>query len=327
MIKTNKTMLKASIIVLTLILMLKLSLVFLWPFIFSLIIVLMVEPSVKFFMDKGLKRSLSVIISFTIYGIIIIIFIVYLWNYIGGRLNSLTEIIPNLLERHREIPILTTISENYERILLELKNILIQYKEKIFETIISTFNGFFNIFIILLTSFLISLDLNYLSGYINRFLGDKLYNPLKTSIITVNKLITIEFKLVSLTFLISTLSFWLLGFEDPLSIGIICGILDLLPVVGPLFVFVPIIVYLFTTKQVFIAFGLIFTLILMLVARQILEIKLLQGNLVLKPVLIIFSLYIGIILFGGIGILFGPVMMIMFKEVYLSLMKGGVTKT
>lgn len=326
MLETSKTMLKASGILLVVILLIKLSLVFLWPFLFSLIIVLIMEPTVRLFISKGMKRNISVTITFIIYSIIVIVFIVYLWNYIGDRVISLSEIIPNLIEKYKDIPILTTLSENYERILLEVKNIVMEYKEKILETIVSTFSGVVYFFIILITSLLISIDLEYLSKSLLSIVGERIYNPIKIAIKSISKLITIEIKLVSLTTIITTISFLLLGFDDSLSIGILCGILDLLPVVGPIFLFLPIAIYLLTTKQIFIGVGVIFTCLLIMIVRQVMEIKLLQGNLILKPIFVIFSLYLGVILFGGIGVLFGPVILIIFKEIYKSLEKGDLAR-
>lgn len=326
MIKKSKTIVKAIFIIFIVIILLKLSLVFLWPFLFSIILVLAVEPMVKFFISKGMKRSLSVVLTYITYFIIVFIFGAYLWHYIGDRIVSLSSIVPNLIDTYKDIPLLSSINENYERILLELKNIVIEYKGKIFETIMSTLNGFVYFFIIIFAAFLISIDLDYLSKNLKLILGDVIYRPFKTTVKSINTLISIEFKLVSITIIISTVSFALLGFDDSLSIGIICGILDLLPIVGPLIIFLPIILYLLTTKQIFIAAGLIFTFLLIIVVRQIVEIKLLQGNLVLKPVFVIFALYIGVILFGGVGVLFGPILLIIFKEVYRSLEKGDLTE-
>ncbi|KMT23077.1 AI-2E family transporter [Clostridium cylindrosporum] len=325
MIKENKAILKAVVITFIIVILLKISLVFLWPFLFSLILVLIMEPIVKYFISKGFKRNLSVIFTFTIFSMLILIFGAYIWSYIGERLVLFTDSIPKLIDSYKDFPILNTLNENYERILIELKNIIIEYKEKILTTIISTFNGFIYVFIVVLAAVFMSIDLDYLSRSLRFLLGDSIYRPIRKSLVNINILLSIEFKLVSITVIVTTISFMVLGFKDPLSIGIICGILDLLPIVGPLIIFLPIIIYLITVKQIFIAMGLIFTYILIIVLRQIVEIKLLQGNLVLKPIFVIFSLYCGVLLFGGLGVLLGPLVLIMFKEIYRSLEKGDLT--
>lgn len=325
MIKCSKTILKAVVIMFIIVVLLKLSLVFLWPFLFAFILVLIMEPTVKFFMSKGIKRVFSVIITFSIYLIVLFVFSIYLWNYIGDKFLSLSDNIPRFIDTYMEFPFINTFNENYEKILVELKNIIIEYKENIFNTIISTLNGVVYLFIVVLAAIFISIDLNYLSSKACTLLGKGIYIPLKKSLFSVNKLISIEIKLVSITVTIFTISFLVLGFNDSLSLGIICGILDLLPIVGPLIIVIPLILYLISTNQIFIALGLIFTYILILVVRQVVEIKLLQGNLVLKPIFVIFSLYCGVILFGTIGVLFGPLILIMFKEFYTSLEKGSTT--
>ncbi len=322
MIRKNKTILKAITITFVIILLLKLSLVFLWPFLFAFMIVIIMEPTNKFFISKGIKRNISVILTLGIYFIIICIFGAYIWNYIAEKFLYLTSTIPKIINSYHEYEFLNIINENYEKIIFEIKNIAMEYKEKIFKTIINTFSGLVYFFLIILSAIFISMDIEYLSNILKKFIGDKVFIPLKKSIISINKLISIELKLIAITSIITTISFFILGFNDSLSIGIICGILDLLPLVGPLIIFIPIIIYLLISKSYFIALGLIFTYILTVIVRQIFEIRLLQNNLVIKPIFVIFSLYCGFIFFGTVGVLFGPLILIMFKEIYKGLEKG-----
>lgn len=325
MIEKSKTILKTTIIILVIIVIIKISLVFLWPFLFSIILVLIMEPMVKFFISKNMKRNTAVVLTFIIYIIGIILFSIYIWNYLSLKVVTLSDNIPKVIDTYRNYPLFNAFSDNYERILLEIKNMVIEYKEKILETIISTINGVVYIFIILMAALFISIDLNYLSKILHSLLGENIYKPIRNSILSANKLIGMEVKLVSITVIITSISLMILGFNDYLSIGIFCGILDLLPIVGILMIFLPIILYLIATNQIFIALGLIFTYLLIIVVRQVLEIKFLQGNLVMKPIFVMFSLYCGVTFFGTLGVIFGPLILIMFKEVYRSLEKGDLT--
>ena len=98
-------------------------------------------------------------------------------------------------------------------------------------------------------------------------------------------------------------------------LGVICGILDILPYVGTIIVFVPIIIYNIIVEDYIVAFGLICLYILVQVIREVLEAKFLSDKLELHPLLVLLSIYIGIKLFGVLGIVVGPMYGILAKDI------------
>lgn len=62
-------------------------------------------------------------------------------------------------------------------------------------------------------------------------------------------------------------------------------------------------------------FGLIFLFILLQITRQLLEIKFVGNNLKLHPVLTLFSIYVGVLIYGVWGIFLGPIIAILVKEI------------
>ena len=71
-------------------------------------------------------------------------------------------------------------------------------------------------------------------------------------------------------------------------------------------------------KKFLIAFGLICLYLLVQVIREILEAKFLSSKLEIHPLVILLSLYIGVNLFGILGILAGPMYSILAKEIIYS---------
>ncbi|MGN0145347.1 MAG: AI-2E family transporter [Clostridium sp.] len=119
--------------------------------------------------------------------------------------------------------------------------------------------------------------------------------------------------------LISTLEiifgFLILGIPKFFMLGLICGLLDLLPYVGTIIVFIPIIIYNIIMKNYLVSFGLICLYILVQVIREILEVKFLGNKLDVHPLVIFISIYIGAKVFGILGILVGPMYSIVAKEI------------
>jgi len=141
---------------------------------------------------------------------------------------------------------------------------------------------------------------------------------IKKNIFNIRHLITMEFIFVLSSTLEILIGFLILGVKDAFILSIICGLLDILPYVGTVIVFIPLIIYNIVIKQYFTAFGLIFLYVLIGVIRQILEAKYIGNKFSIHPLLIILSLYIGIEMFGIFGLLIGPLYVIMAKEIILN---------
>ncbi len=112
--------------------------------------------------------------------------------------------------------------------------------------------------------------------------------------------------------------FFILNVSNYFILGILCGILDVLPYVGTIIVFIPIIIYNIVMKDYLTAFGLMCLYLLVQVIREILEAKFLSDKLDIHPLIILISIYIGVEVFGILGILVGPMYSILAKEIVYS---------
>ncbi|MCF0126411.1 MAG: AI-2E family transporter [Clostridia bacterium] len=68
-------------------------------------------------------------------------------------------------------------------------------------------------------------------------------------------------------------------------------------------------------------------LIIMTVVRQILEPKLVSKNIGVHPIFTLISMYTGFKIFGILGLLIGPIVLIIFKNIFANLIDKGVFKT
>ncbi|MDV4151249.1 AI-2E family transporter, partial [Clostridium sp. AL.422] len=124
----------------------------------------------------------------------------------------------------------------------------------------------------------------------------------------------IEVKLVFLSALIITIGFQVLGIHNSLFFGSLCAILDILPFVGTTIVFIPIIIYNIIMKRYLLVVGLISLYFLERFTREILEAKFLSSKLEIHPIIVIISIYVGVNMFGFIGIIAGPIYSIIAKD-------------
>ncbi len=126
--------------------------------------------------------------------------------------------------------------------------------------------------------------------------------------------------LVSITAITTILGLLLLGNRYAVTLGVLAGILDLVPVVGTGLLFVPWIIGLFIFGSITEGIKLLVIWVLTVVIRQFLEPKILSHNIGLHPLPTLFSMYAGLKLFGGAGLILGPTVVI----IYQALRKAGV---
>lgn len=126
-------------------------------------------------------------------------------------------------------------------------------------------------------------------------------------------LIWAEIVLVLLTTLTAILGLWLLRIRYAVFLGLMSGLLDILPVVGPTLLFFPWIVGAFVTGEKVLALGLMAVYLAMNIVRQVLQGKIIGSRTGLHPLLVLISLYLGVKLFGPNGLLIGPLVLIVLR--------------
>ncbi len=114
--------------------------------------------------------------------------------------------------------------------------------------------------------------------------------------------------------IICVIAYALLQWENPLFLGIITGLLDAIPFIGTSIVFIPVgIFYAIQGEIGKAAIAFVFYLI-STITRDYLEPKLVGDRLGYIPIVILFTIYIGIQLYGISGILLGPITFMLVKE-------------
>ena len=103
----------------------------------------------------------------------------------------------------------------------------------------------------------------------------------------------------------------ILGVEYSFLIAAVSALVDILPVLGVGIVLLPWAVYCLTTRQLFTGIGLIILYVVTVIVRQFIEPKIVGENLGIHPLLTLASFYLGYRIFGFIGILLAPILLIL----------------
>lgn len=104
-------------------------------------------------------------------------------------------------------------------------------------------------------------------------------------------------------------SFWML-------LSLTLGILDVIPVVGPGLVLVPWAAISFWQGSAGLAVSLLLLFAAMFGVRQLLQAKILGDSIGIHPLLMLFALWTGVVIFGVWGFIIGPVIVIFGKAIW-----------
>lgn len=349
--------LKKSIIGILLILLIcmicKLT-IFYIPFLIAYIISIIIEPLIKFVRKKTSfsRKTSSVIVLVGIFSILVVILvyggiklITETTNFLSG-LNNYIEIVMNFinnisskvnLDRFNLSKEVISIFENSTSEFLntlteQIKNLL----NKILEYITSIPNLFINIVITVLATYFISSDKLYILDRMEHHLSKKMVGK----IITHAKEITsslggylkAEIILSFITFIIVLTGlniFYLIGLDVgyPILMAILIGFVDALPILGAGSIMIPWGLILFIRGSNSLALSVFGLYIFIVVAKQLIEPKLVSSNIGIHPIFTLLAMYTSFKIIGVIGLLVGPILLIIIKNIFSEILDKGIVNS
>jgi sporulation integral membrane protein YtvI len=108
------------------------------------------------------------------------------------------------------------------------------------------------------------------------------------------------------------------GYPYALFVGILIALLDMLPLFGSGAVLWPWALYSFVSGNVSMGIGCLVIYLVIFITRQTLEPRILGSQIGVHPLLTLIALYVGLQLFGAVGLILGPALVITIQAVYRS---------
>ncbi|KGP71711.1 sporulation integral membrane protein YtvI [Pontibacillus yanchengensis] len=321
-----------------------------YPFLIAIAIAFIMNPLVNFLETKGkMPRALAVFLSIlVILAIIIGVITLLIVELVNGTLY-LSERIPEdfaTLVSYFEDLIASQIIPIYERLTSMLNTLDPSHQKEIMKQIenvggniaasganllesilkwlpekLSQIPDFATVLVFsLLGTFFISKDWYRWGNKIKTLTPDKVmsssgnvFRGLQNALFGFMKA---QFTLISITAIIVLIGLLILQVDYAITIAIITGAVDLLPYLGTGLIFVPWIIFMFFTGNYFHTIGLSILYIVVIIQRQMMEPKVLSTNIGLDPLATLISLFVGYQLFGFLGLIIGPVFLVIVKTLF-----------
>lgn len=245
----------------------------------------------------------------TLIVIIMIFSVVIAFFYVG--LYGIIEVIP-VIEAH--LAPFTNHTDFTGKTLAFLEEKIVQYGHALVEyafTIIQAiFQQLVGLFIFLIAYFFALRESGKNRFWFLIYFPVKLRKQAKHTLSEASKLIgtfiSVEARLIFITFIILSIGFFLLRFHSPISIALLISLTDSLPFLGIGVFLIPMIAFFLHTEQFFIGISLILLYVTTIITRQLAESYMWASTFQLKPIHAFIIVACSVYVFGIIGILLTP---------------------
>lgn len=328
--------------------------IFYMPFLVAFILSLLLEPIIRFLMKKlKFKRkfasilvfaiSLSIIIGFITWGVATLI--TEAVNIING-LNDYTLKISSFFQDifSKINPEKLNLSQDVVNFInSSLSSFLSQAGEYVKNALTSLLNFITSIptvmiyiVITFLSLYFICTDKIYMLDQLEHHFPEiwvkKIIKKIRAIIKSLGQYLKAQAILVLVSFTISLIGLYIFKFAGlnvpfPLTIAIAIGFVDALPIFGSGTVMAPWAIITAFNGDITLGVSILVLWIIMSITRQILEPRVVSGQIGIHPIFTLISMYTGFRFIGIFGMLLGPIILIILKNVFAGLIDKGVAKS
>lgn len=307
------------------------------PLIAALVTALMLEPAVRLLsVRKKMKRHFAVMIIFIAFTLIIGAGALYITTNVIGQGVKLVEDFPQYI---------TNVSEMWVHYEQSFKDTAQNLPAEMVHAITEEINSFLNMLVVnlrqylnienisaflsyipnflvsfivyLIALFLFMLDLPKIRSGIYRHLTEETADKVKFMTARLSHVVIGFFKaqlMVSIIiFAVSLIGLLIISPKVALIMSLIIWLVDLIPIIGSIIILAPWALYQLLAGDMVLGTKLAVLAVVLLLVRRIVEPKVMGTHMGLSPLATLIAMYLGLKLLGILGIIIGPMLLIVFK--------------
>jgi len=304
------------------------------PFVIAFVIAYLLKKPISFFRRKGkLPHKLAAIFVVLLFYVTVGTLITLLGIRVVTAIADLMMRLPALYQSHG-LPYLNQVVHNLEALLYALEPELVMAVSEIGTQLISSLGQlitrlstaaisfvsgvasslpglFIKLVLMVISSFFIAVDYEKLTGFCMRQLGDKakaVFIQIKEYVVgTLLVCIRSYAIIMSITFVELSIGLSILKINHAVLVALCIAVFDILPVLGTGGVMVPWVVLTAIQGNFPLSLGLLVLYVCVTIIRNIIEPKIVGGQLGLHPVVTLASMFAGVQIMGGIGLFGFPI--------------------
>ena len=325
--------------------------VFYMPFLVAFVISLMIEPGIKYLMKKTkISRRMSSIIIFVLvfsiiigsvtWGIVSLIsesttLLQTLNLYIDKAYTQIQETIGKISISRASISndVTNLMQDASKEVLFKISTWITRFLTKLMSVITSIPTIAIYVVITILSVYFVCTDRIYILDFMEHHMPRKWVQKIGVHIreitIKLGGYLKAEAILILVSFIISLVGLYIFKFvgmnvKYPLLIALGIGFVDALPILGSGSVMAPWAVMEALNGDIQLGVAIIVLWIIMSIVRQFLEPKIVSGKIGIHPIFTLIAMYTGFRVIGLMGMLVGPIVLIILKSVFASVLEEGI---
>ena len=291
------------------------------PFFLGFILAWILNPLVTRLERKKIPRTLGEFIVYAAFLLILLLFIRFLIPTIYQQLQILIANLPGILKELEvfinnifdklgsiqgidfqaiQESILTTISSYFSSLMTSVPTMIMNFASGFVSSMITICFG-------LVIGIYMLIDFDSINGHLLHLLPEK--NRFEASLLIANistevrKSVNGTLMVATMVFICDSIGFWIVGLQAPVLFGLLCGITDLIPYVGPYIGGAVAVIIGFSQSPLVGFLTLIVAIIVQLLENNVLQPLIMSKTMKLHPVTIIVGLLIFEHFFGIIGMI------------------------
>ncbi|GAV23469.1 sporulation integral membrane protein YtvI [Carboxydothermus pertinax] len=313
----------------------KISIIYLMPFIIGLIVALLLEPMVGYLEKRfSVSRALGAIISLVVLLFLLLTVISSFVVKLVTELYRLADMLPGLLISLKnqvnymiaggnrflgKLPptLADSIKGNADKFLNQMVETGKNFFTSIFVGLAQVPEFIIILLIALIAAYFFSKDLPQYRRVIFNLMPEgyrkKSEYVFQEALAAALRFIKAQAILIGLSTILTILGLYIIGVSYPITLGLIIGFLDLVPVVGPSLIIFPWAGILLIQGKYLMAVEILILYFAISAFRKVVEAKVVAENLGLDPLATLISMYVGLKLMGVLGIAAGPIVLLIIK--------------
>jgi len=311
------------------------------PFVFAFLIAyLLNKPAKKISQSLKLPHKLVAFFLVLIFYITVGVLVSFIGIRVVSRITRIISLIPSIYEKQLGPFLMTTfdkieeaiynidpaivgiISEGFNQFVRSLGEHITNFSLALLgslSNIASSLPGFFiKVLLMIISTFFIAIDFDSLTSFVKRQFspkGNEIIDKIRDFLVNTLFVVIRSYGLIMfITFIELSIGLSIIGIPNPILIGFLIAIFDILPVLGTGGIMIPWTIMTFIQGDIKTGIGLLFVYIFVTVVRNIIEPKIVGSQLGLHPVLTLMSMFVGAKLLGIVGLFGFPIILSLLRH-------------
>lgn len=323
------------------------------PFVVAGVIAILIEPIIKFCMNKlKLSRRVS---SFLIVGItVIVIALVAVFGsialadeaikltanigpYVSDVITNVQDFVSTIGERYPDIPeaVIQAAESSVISFINNMREMIVSWAANVLSWVFSIPRLVTTLVITILALIFFAKDRIYVIDMMEHHLPktwiSKIHEVTKETFSTIGGYVRVYGKIILITFTELYIAFTIIrviGFDVPypLLLAVVIAIVDILPILGVGTVLIPWFIWLFAVGDWQFGLAILITHVVIFIVRQFMEPKLVSNQFGIHPLITLFAMYAGFRAAGVIGLVLGPVVLMILRCIFAKQIDRGLFK-